>query len=145
MYLDSNQIKDYLRSVHSHFTEHRDNESKLYHSVPFQKDPHVHLIVFTGINNKFTKTSFLEVRLYDVGQEVFFGRRNIIKLENGWEKKVKKTILWTAKNLDDFTCKICLHYMVVRKGSLGNFFLGCTNYPECKGTKQIEEIKDFEI
>ena len=90
MYLDSNQIKDYLRSVHSHFTEHRDNESKLYHSVPFQTDPHVHLLVFTGINNKFTKTSFLEVRLYDVGQEVFFGRRNIIKLENGWEKKVKK-------------------------------------------------------
>lgn len=145
MHLDSETIKNYLRSVHPNFTEERDNESKLYYSAPFQADPHVNLIVFTGINNKFKKTSFLEVRLYDFGQEVFFGRKNIIKLENGWEKKVKKTILWTAKNLDDFTCKICGHYMVARKNNFNIYFLGCTNFPECKGTKQIEQIKHFEL
>lgn len=145
MFIDSSTIKDYLRSIHPNFQEHRDSESKLYYSAPFLKDPHVFLLVFTGINNKFNKTSFLEIRLYDAGQDVFFGRKYIIKFERDWEKKIKKTILWTAKNLDDFTCKICGHYMVARRGALGNFFLGCTNFPECKSTKSIEEIKNFEL
>ena len=147
MFLDSTIIKEFLNSVHPNFVEEIDNESKLYYFLPFQKHPNSFLIIFTGINKKFPKTSFLEIRLCDSINEVFFGRKYIIKLdkEETWKKKVKKTIIWTIKSLDPFVCPRCKSYMTARSNGSGEWFLGCVNFPKCKAIKKIESIIDFEL
>jgi hypothetical protein len=38
----------------------------------------------------------------------------------------------------DETCENCGGAMTVRRGKRG-FFLGCSNYPKCKGTKEPSE------
>jgi ssDNA-binding Zn-finger/Zn-ribbon topoisomerase 1 len=54
---------------------------------------------------------------------------------------LRKTILDLALNLNDFICEKCGQYMTARKGIHNTYFLGCYNYPECRNTKEIKEIK----
>jgi len=143
MFLDSETIKSKLFSVHPHFVENRDDNSKLYYYVPFTENPNTFLIFYTGINNKYPKTSFIEVKFFDNISEMFFGRKYIIKLNLGWEKELKKTILWLIKDLKVFKCNSCGNFMTAKINKFDKFFLACNNYPQCNGIKKIDEIKEF--
>lgn len=57
-----------------------------------------------------------------------------------WRKNLKKKIVSLAEETEDFVnkCPECdTGYLVEREGQYGNF-LGCTNYPNCDHTEQIE-------
>lgn len=43
---------------------------------------------------------------------------------------------WLEEHLSSERCPLCGSHMYVREGRYGKF-LGCSNYPDCKGTRKI--------
>ena len=58
------------------------------------------------------------------------------KLEE-MSKKVEKPRTNKTVEYSDEICTECGARMVVRTSKTGNKFLGCSNYPKCKGIKNI--------
>lgn len=141
MFLDSDTIGENLRTIHPYFELNINQNHERYFFVPFKDDPHRFIIVNTGINGERKMCSFVEVRLYDSGQDIFFGRKYIVKFIGDWKALLRKTILYIASNLNDFVCDKCGQYLTARKGIHNTYFLGCLNYPECRNTKDLKEIK----
>ena len=146
MFLDSQKLKDFIFPRHPRFVELKDNDNKIFYALPFENYNYAHLIIHTGISNKYPKTSYLDIRFYDSETQSYFGRKQIVKLdyEKEWEKKIKKSITFTYKDLKPLICS-CGFFMVVKQNKNGNFFLSCSDFPTCNGIKNIDEINDFTL
>jgi hypothetical protein len=140
--LDTAQIHEELRRIHPKFTYERDANSCVFFYAPLMNDPHVFIFVATGIDNKIKKAKFVEVFIYDKGQDVIFGRRYVIVFgEPRWQNKLKKIITFMATNKDEYVCEICGCYLVAKVNKFKEWFLGCSNFPTCLGTKEAIVIK----
>ena len=53
------------------------------------------------------------------------------------EEREKKREQWKAEHASLESCPLCGATMYVRESKYGEF-LGCSNYPNCKGTKKIK-------
>lgn len=79
----------------------------------------------------FFKNRKGEVKLFTEGKRVH-------RIET-WRKNLKQRIDSIKELLPVQVCH-CGAPMKVRQGPHGDFY-GCTNYPDCKGVKQIEQSK----
>ena len=52
-----------------------------------------------------------------------------------YEQKRMQRELWKIQNASSERCPICGSVMYMREGKYGKF-LGCSNYPSCKGTRK---------
>jgi len=144
VFLDNETIKSVITLKHPRFQELKDDDRKIFYSLPFENYDYAYLILKTGIDKKFPKTCFLEARFYDNEINSYFGRKYIVKIDNEkkWEKDIHKLVTFTYKSLVPFTCS-CGFFMIAKMNKNGNFFLSCTNYPECNGIKSINDINEF--
>lgn len=63
------------------------------------------------------------------------GKAKRVHRVKGWRNNLRARIESMVASIDDIvTCPKCGLPMAVRNGSNGEFY-GCTNYPECKGTR----------
>lgn len=58
----------------------------------------------------------------------------------GYKRKITPNEATDLARLHNLTCKNCGGQVKGRRGSLGDIFLGCTNYPNCKWTAPFEAI-----
>ena len=136
------RIKSALLDIHPLFQIEAGfkHQTELVFKAPTRFDTHVFVLVHTGIDITYKKTSFLAIRLYDFGIQDYIGVKFIVKIGNNWEIELKKVILHLAQNIKDFICDRCGNYLVIRKGKDEEFFLGCYSYPTCNATKQIKPL-----
>lgn len=68
------------------------------------------------------------------------GRVKTLRIES-WCKNLKKKIRSIMDEFDDYSkqCPKCGGWMVIREGKYGEF-LGCSNYPDCKNTENVEDV-----
>lgn len=66
------------------------------------------------------------------------GRKKTLRIKT-WRKNLQKKIKELKEDWDTYTteCDQCNGWLVKREGEYGEF-LGCSRYPRCKNTKQIE-------
>lgn len=67
------------------------------------------------------------------------GRKRTHRIKT-WRKNLRKKIKSLMEETDEYVnkCPECGGYLVEREGKYGAF-LGCTNYPQCDHTEQIED------
>ena len=53
-----------------------------------------------------------------------------------YEQKRAEREEWKREHTSSETCPLCGGTMYIREGKYGKF-LGCSNYPNCKGTRKI--------
>lgn len=53
------------------------------------------------------------------------------------EEREKRRRQWLSSHLSPEECPLCGGNMYIREGKYGEF-LGCANYPDCKGTRKIK-------
>lgn len=53
-----------------------------------------------------------------------------------YEKRQAERQAWKMANMSTESCPLCGSVMYKREGKYGEF-LGCGNYPNCKGTRKI--------
>lgn len=54
-----------------------------------------------------------------------------------YERKRAEREAWTMEHMSSESCPLCGRTMYIREGKYGRF-LGCSNYPNCKGTRKIK-------
>lgn len=72
----------------------------------------------------------------DKGNPRIVGTEKRINRIQTWKKNLLKRIQQMASE-DVIACPVCGSPMKLRSGSHGKFF-GCTNFPQCKGTRNVE-------
>lgn len=55
-----------------------------------------------------------------------------------YEEKAKQIEKWKKEHASSEKCPLCGNAMYIREGKYGKF-LGCSKYPNCKGTKKIQK------
>lgn len=52
-----------------------------------------------------------------------------------YERKRAEREAWKMEHMSSESCPLCGSTMYIREGKYGKF-LGCSNYPNCKGTRK---------
>ncbi|MBE6893271.1 MAG: hypothetical protein E7482_04600 [Ruminococcaceae bacterium] len=55
-----------------------------------------------------------------------------------YERRRIEREIWKEEHMSSERCPLCGSVMYIREGKFGKF-LGCSNYPDCKGTRKIKE------
>ncbi|MDF1498026.1 MAG: type I DNA topoisomerase [Patescibacteria group bacterium] len=83
--------------------------------------------------------------------EVAENKKNWVKILNDFYKPFNKNLMEKDKEIDkkelteektDEKCEKCGSPMIIKLGRFGKF-MACTNYPDCKTTKQLGEEKEL--
>lgn len=54
-----------------------------------------------------------------------------------YERKRAERDAWRTEHMSSESCPFCGSTMYIREGKYGKF-LGCSHFPDCKGTKKIK-------
>ncbi len=94
-------------------------------------------IICTETKDKITQVELLDDTIKTYRKEVIkYGLLEIKKKLKNSNLKRESSIFNDREEKDNNTCPKCGSKLVVRKGKYGEF-VGCSNYPNCKFTKEI--------
>lgn len=93
--------------------------------------------ICTETKDKITQVELLDDTIKTYRKEVIkYGLIEIKKKLKNSNIKTENSIFEMTEEKDNNTCPKCGGKLVVRKGKYGEF-VGCSNYPNCKFTKEI--------
>jgi hypothetical protein len=97
------------------------------------------------LENRYYKKLLMDLMPFIQNVEIETFTQALAELETKWkELKTGKVILRNSQGEIINLCKKCGGYMQIVKWR-GDTFLGCSNYPSCRSTKRITEIKKIEF
>lgn len=72
------------------------------------------------------------------GKVAMLGGSKRVHRVAGWRANLQKRVSSWEESLPDRKCPKCGNPLVIRKGKNGEFY-GCTHYPECRHTEQVQK------
>jgi len=82
--------------------------------------------------------------LYDKETEMILGNISEVSVDEDWENIICYKIYTVEHKIDISTCPKCNFWMVERKNEHGHRFMGCSGYPECDYSIEIDKLYDDE-
>lgn len=134
------------------FTEVRNFVGERVYKIPIRQDSingdidieYIEIRVFSTIDKKTNKSrqkgeDSIKTVLWDPDIDGPVAGKTRTHRIKTWRKNLKKKIE-DLHNIGEHTvvCEQCGGWLVKREGKYGEF-LGCTNYPECQNTQQIDD------
>lgn len=124
-------------------SNYRQFDQELVYDIPLD-EPHLSIYLFSSINSRTEQardkgTDAIRTVIWDheAGRPIG-GKKRTNRIKT-WEKNLKRKILELHDEWDEYAteCEVCGGWMVKKEGQYGEF-LGCTNYPECHNTENID-------
>lgn len=125
-------------------SSYRQFDQELVYDIPLD-EPNLSIYLFSSINSrteqardKGTDAIRTVIWDHDAGRPIG-GKKRTNRIKT-WRKNLKKKILELHNEWGEHVteCDVCGSWLVEREGEYGKF-LGCTNYPDCHNTEQIDE------
>lgn len=83
-------------------------------------------------------TANMEVQLDEIANK----NKDHVKMLKDFYKPFKKSLDNAYVTHGAGICEKCTYPMILRTAKTGSKFMGCSNYPKCKNTKNVPEIKN---
>ena len=82
--------------------------------------------------------------LYDRETELVFGCISQIEMVGNWQKKLFYKIITAEDRMKRSVCPDCGFWLLERATQYGHGFIGCSGFPDCTYSAEIEMIYDDE-
>ena len=136
-----------LKAIHPHFSllinEFTYRAKELIYAAPI-KSTRIVVAVFSTIvksNSRGCGKDAIRIVLLDPKVGKIIANATRVNRVEGWEDRMKERVYDLVKELPKYKCE-CGGYLVRRVAKLSKSeFYGCSEYPYCKKTKSIDEIK----
>lgn len=100
----------------------------------------------TRFNQHFKKEDEpIQFFLYDRETNLVFGCISEIWLGNDWKNKLFYKIITAEDRMKRSECPECNFWLLERTTQHGHRFMGCSGFPDCEYSAEVEEIYDDEI
>jgi len=117
------------------------------YKIPVSSTNRLYVVIFSTIDHRTNKArdkgkDAIRTVLYDnKTKSIIGGRKKTLRI-NTWKDNLKRKVDDLLQNTEEYVteCDECNGFMVEREGQYGKF-LGCTNYPDCRNTKQLHANK----
>ena len=114
-------------------------------SAPFPDNSSIHLRVYSTIDKRSAKSrkkgaDAIRTVIYDYHlKRPIGGRTKTLRIKT-WRKNLREKIESIVEDTESYVnrCPECGNWMVKKSGQYGDF-LGCSNYPNCDHTEQIDD------
>jgi hypothetical protein len=83
--------------------------------------------------------------LYDIETNLVFGCISEIEPTNDWKEKLFYKIITAEDKMNRCECPECNFWLLERSTQHGHKFMGCSGFPECTYSAEVEQIYDDEI
>lgn len=80
--------------------------------------------------------------LYDLETDMIIGEIAEIDFDENWQEEISFRVYDAENRLLKYICPSCDFWLVQRTNKYGHHFLGCSDYPECNFSCEIEDLED---
>lgn len=80
--------------------------------------------------------------LYDLETDMIIGELAEIDFDENWQEDVSFHIYDAENRLMKYVCPSCSFWLVQRTNVYGHHFLGCSDYPQCNFSCEIDDLED---
>lgn len=145
-----NEIESFLTSVMGDFDKtispiNNSKTNKVYYSKPLYLYPTIQMVIVAPfVENTHTKEYILTddskflFFVYDKEIDIIFGEIEEIDFDENWYDELTLSIYDVENKIPKYVCPSCDFWLVQRLNKYGHKFLGCSDYPECKFSCEID-------
>ena len=96
---------------------------------------------FTG-NYILDNNSYFLFFLYDMETDLIFGEIEEIDFDENWYEELSFSVYDAENKVNKYICPSCEFWLVQRQNKYGHRFLGCSGFPECDFSCEIDSLED---
>ena len=118
---------------------------KTFYSKPMFSNPTIDIVIispfiFEVFLNGYVKNheNCFYCLLYDNETDIIIGEVLRVYREWDWKKQISFFAYTVEHKLLESECPLCNFWLVQRTNRFGHDFLGCSGFPECDFSKEIE-------
>lgn len=123
--------------------------SNIYYSKELYSYPTIQMVICSPlIYNTYSKEFILNENscfnffLYDIETDMVIGEVEEIDFDENWDEELSFRIYDAENKLPKYVCPSCEFWLVQRTNKYGHKFLGCSDYPECNFSTEINSLGD---
>lgn len=143
-----NWLDKELGDYDSHLTKIDYLKGGISYSKPLFIDSTILMVIKTPfILNYFTNSCYLDEELiikfflYDCQTDLIFGNISEIELDDDdWKELLLEEIYLVEERMEKSYCPSCDFWLVERQNAYGHKFIGCSGFPDCTFSDEIENI-----
>ncbi len=79
--------------------------------------------------------------LYDIQTDVIFGHISELDIYD-WKDDLKEFIFLAEERMKKSYCPCCDFWLVERENVYGHKFMGCSGFPDCEFSAEIDDVYD---
>ena len=144
-------LEDNLGEYDSHLTKIDYLKGSISYSKPLFIDETILMVIKTPyILNYLTSTCYLDEELlisfflYDCSTDLVFGHISEFDFEDDWREELLDEIYLVEERMEKSYCPECDFWLLQRENAHGHRFMGCSGFPDCKYSDEIENIYECE-
>lgn len=150
--MERKDFEFWLNDVLGDYDSHLNNIDYLKGSISYSKpliiDNTIWMVIRTPyILNYMTNGSYLDEEklikffLYDTQTDLVFGNITEIEFEeDDWKEILLDEIYLVEHRMEKSYCPVCDFWLLERENAYGHKFMGCSGFPDCKYSDEIEKI-----
>ena len=140
-------LDDFLGEYESHLINLDYLKGAVCYSKPLFSDNTILMVIRTPyILNYLTsscvnyKDKLLSFFLYDKQTDIVIGEVSEIDFSDDWQDELMEHIYLVEERLEKSYCPECNSFLVQRENGYCHRFMGCSGFPECDFSSEIEDI-----
>jgi hypothetical protein len=147
-----NEIERYLSELMGDFSKkvspinnsnkHTFSYYKNLYSYPTIQMVVISPLIYDKFHNKFLlgmENSFLFF-LYDLETDMIIGEKEEIYFDENWQEELSFSVYDAENKIAKYVCPSCDFWLIQRENKYGHKFLGCSDFPECSFSCEIDEF-----
>ena len=141
-------LKDVLGEYEITLTPIDYSKWRICYSKPLFIDPTILMVIRPPIILNYMTSSFcmkkhlsFDFFLYDIQTDVIFGHISQLDVYD-WKEDLKEFIFLAEDRMKKSYCPCCDFWLVERENVYGHKFMGCSGFPDCEFSAEIENIFD---
>lgn len=142
-------LEEHLGKFNSHLTKIDYLKGSICYSKPLFIDDTILMVIKTPyVLNYLTSRCYLEDELvlkfflYDCQTDLMFGNITEIDFDDDWKELLLEEIYLVEERMNKSYCPECEFWLVQRENCYGHRFMGCSGFPECEYSDEIDNIYD---
>jgi hypothetical protein len=147
-----NEIESHLTKSMGDFCKkispiNNSNLSKISYSKTLYKYPTIQMVIVSPLLlNNYNKEYLLKENshfnffLYDMETDMIIGEIEEIDFDENWDEELSFRIYDAENKLPKYICPSCEFWLTQRTNKYGHKFLGCSDYPECTFSCEIDDL-----
>ena len=80
--------------------------------------------------------------LYDLETDMIIGEIEEIDFDENWQEELSFSVYDAENKVLKYICPSCDFWLVQRENKYGHRFLGCSGFPECDFSCEIDSLED---